>query len=444
MTSFNKRLRLWLGGLPTPRLLLGGYLAYMLVGGLLLAIPWLQQTPVGPIDALFTAVSAVSTTGLVTVDPGSAFNPAGQLVILVLIQLGGLGYMTFGSVVTIALRRRLSLAQHHAIVGGFGLPDDFSLKRFIMELAAFTLVAELTGAVLLWAMFAGHGVENAAWVGLFHSVSAFCTAGFSLFPNSLEAFRGDPGINLIVAALSYMGAIGFLVFADIWENLARRRKGISFTTRVILVTTLVFSGVGTAIFASVEPSIASLPSGERVLAAFFQAMTATTTVGFNTVPIGALSAAIVLLTYVLMMFGASPAGTGGGLKSTTLATLAGLVVSTIRGRRDVRVLGHAVPPDRIQIASASVTFYVLALLAALFALLLTESLHFEVLAFEAISALGTVGLSMGATGSLTDAGKFIVIALMFIGRVGALTFGLALLAGRAQAAKRADLDDLSY
>lgn len=439
-----KRLRLWLGGLPTPRLLLIGYLGYMVVGGLLLALPWLHEVAVSPIDAMFTAVSAVSTTGLVSVDPGSSFNFAGEIVILVLIQLGGLGYMTVGSILAIAMRRRLSLAQHHAIAGGFGLPEDFSLKRFIKELAAFALAAEVLGALLLWPMFAAHGVENAGWSAVFHSVSAFCTAGFSLFPTSLEAFRADAGINIVIAALAYMGAIGFLVFADLWENVTRRRKGIGFTTKVILVTTLVFSAAGALIIAFVEPSVTALPAGERALAAFFQAMTATTTVGFNTVPIGGLAAASVLLTYVLMMFGASPAGTGGGLKSTTLATLAGLVVSTLRGKREVRVLDHEVSPDRIQIASASVTFYVLALLVALFVLLMTETANFEVLAFEAISALGTVGLSMGATGGLTDAGKWVVMALMFVGRVGILTFGLALLAGNLKGQKRLSADDLSY
>jgi trk system potassium uptake protein TrkH len=444
MTSLMKSVRLWLGGLPAPRLLLLGYFVYMAAGAALLCIPWLQSTPLAPIDAVFTAISAVSTTGLVSVDPGASFNIAGEVVLLVLIQIGGLGYMTVGSIIAVAMRRKLSLAQHHALVTGFGLPDDFNLKRFVMELAGFTLAAELAGALLLWPMFAGHGVDNALWAAVFHSISAFCTAGFSLFPTSLEAFRADPAINITVAALAYSGAIGFLVFADLWENATRRRKGLGFSTKVILVTTIIFSGAGAVILAFAEPSIATLPAGERALAAFFQAMTATTTVGFNTIPIGALASASVLLSYLLMMFGASPAGTGGGLKSTTLATMCGLVISTLRGKTEVHVLGHAVAPARIQIASASVTFYVLALLVAIFALLLTETIAFESLAFEAISALGTVGLSMGATGALSDTGKIIVMALMFVGRIGVLTFGLALLSGRTNGSKRPDLDELSF
>lgn len=439
-----KRFRLWLGGLPTPRLLFVGYLAYMIVGAMLLATPWLQASPVSPIDAAFTAVSAVSTTGLVSVDPGASFNFGGEVVILVLIQLGGLGYMTAGSIVAVALRRRLTLAQHHALVGGFGLPEGFQIKRFVIQLAAFALVAELVGALALWPMFASHGVEDALWAAIFHSVSAFCTAGFSLFATSLEAFRTDFAINITIAGLAYLGAIGFLVFADLWENAVGQRKGVGFSTKIILITTFIFSTAGALIFALVEPSITALPVTERVLAAFFQAMTATTTVGFNTVPIGALASASVLLAYLLMMFGASPAGTGGGLKSTTLATLGGLLASTLQGRSEVRVLGHIVPSERIQIAAASVTFYVFALLVAIFLLLLTETAEFEVLAFEAVSALGTVGLSMGATGGLSDAGKAVVMALMFIGRVGILTFGLAIASGQASSQKRSGLDDLTF
>jgi len=444
MTPLNMRFRLWLGALPTPRLLLLGYLLYMLAGWALLSIPVMQETAVSALDALFTAVSAVSTTGLVTVDPGGSFSLGGEIVILALIQLGGIGYMTAGSILALALRRRLSLAQHHALVGGFGLPTDFRLKRFIAELAVFTLAAEAAGAALLWPMFASAGVANAGWSAVFHSVSAFCTAGFSLFPNSLENFRDDVGVNLVVGVLSYLGAIGFLVFADLWDTATLRRRALGYSTRVVLVATPLLSILGAVLIYCVEPGVASLTGGERALAAFFQSMTAVTTVGFNTVPIGALSQAAVVLMYVLMMFGASPAGTGGGLKSTTMATLVGLLVSTLRGRSDVRLLGRMIGPDRIQIAAASVTFYILALFVAVFALLLTQQADLEVLAFEAVSALGTVGLSMGVTGSLTATGKIVIILLMFMGRVGVLTFGLALVASQTRGARRADLDEIAF
>ncbi|MFW2343040.1 TrkH family potassium uptake protein [Brevundimonas sp.] len=445
MTRALRGLRLWLGTLSTPRLLLLGYGAYMLAGWLLLALPIAHSEPVRLIDSLFIAVSAVSTTGLVSIDPGGSFNLFGEIVILALIQAGGLGYMTLGSIAALALKRRLSLAQQHAAIGAFGLPVDFDLRRFLREIGGFVLCVEAVGAVILWILFARAGVENALWAGIFHSVSAFCTAGFSLFANSLEDFRADTAVNLVVALLAYLGAIGFLVFADIWENLRGRRQALGFVSRVILVTTLAFSAFGTLLLYVFEPTIAALSGGERALAAFFQAMTATTTVGFNTVPMGPLAVGSVMVMYLLMMFGASPAGTGGGLKSTTLATLVALVVATLRGQTRVRVLGHAVPPDRIQLAAASISFYVLVLFVAVFGLAWVEAAPLEALAFEAISAIGTVGLSTGVTGGLTDPGKATIIALMFMGRVGVLTFGLALAANvRRGPGERARPDDLIY
>ncbi len=445
MTRALRGLRLWLGTLSTPRLLLLGYGGYMLVGWLLLALPLAHSEPVRLIDSLFIAVSAVSTTGLVSIDPGGSFNLFGEVVILALIQAGGLGYMTLGSIAALALKRRLSLAQQHAAIGAFGLPADFDLRRFLKEIGGFVLCVEAVGAVVLWILFARAGVENALWNGIFHSVSAFCTAGFSLFANSLEDFRADTAVNLVVAVLAYLGAIGFLVFADIWENIRGRRQALGFVSRVILVTTLAFSAFGTLLLYIFEPTIAALSGGERALAAFFQAMTATTTVGFNTVPMGPLAVGSVMVMYLLMMFGASPAGTGGGLKSTTLATLVALVVATLRGQTRVRVLGHAVPPDRIQLAAASISFYVLVLFVAVFGLAWFEDAPLEALAFEAISAIGTVGLSTGVTGGLTDLGKATIIALMFMGRVGVLTFGLALAANvRRGPGERAGPDDLIY
>ena len=445
MTRAFRGLRLWLGSLSTPRLLFLGYGVYMLVGWALLSLPFAHSEPVRLIDSLFIAVSAVSTTGLVSVDPGGAFNLFGEVVILALIQAGGLGYMTLGSIAALALKRKLSLAQQHAAIGAFGLPADFDLRLFLREIGGFVLCVEAVGAVLLWILFARAGVENALWAGIFHSVSAFCTAGFSLFANSLENFRADGAVNLTVAALSYLGAIGFLVFADVWENVRGRRRALGFVSRVILVTTLAFSVFGALLFYVFEPSITALPGDERALAAFFQAMTATTTVGFNTVPMGPLAVGSVMVMYLLMMFGASPAGTGGGLKSTTLATLVALVLATLRGRTQVTVLGHAVPPDRIQLAAASISFYVLVLFVAVFGLVWVEDAPLEALAFEAISAIGTVGLSTGVTGGLTDAGKAAIIALMFMGRVGVLTFGLALAANvRRGPGERAGPDDLIY
>ena len=411
------------------KLLLIGYVFYMTAGWLLLMLPISQAVPVSALDNLFIASSAVSTTGLVSVDPGSSYSLFGQIVILLLIQLGGIGYMTFGSFLVLSLSHRWSRFRETVTRAAFPLPDDFDAARFIRRVVYFTLAVEAAGALALWPMFAQAGVENPAWVALFHSVSAFCTAGFSLFPNSFEDFTGHAGIVLVISALSYLGALGFIVMTALFDRVAGRRESLGFTSKVILSVTLKLTLGATLIIFIAEPSISALPPEERILASFFQVMTATTTVGFNTVPIGDITLAVLVVLFVLMVFGASPSGTGGGLKSTTLATLLGLMRSVLKRRSSIRYMKREISEERIHQASASLAFYLAVLCTAVFLLLLVEAdAALEMVIFEAISALGTVGLSMGLTGDLSDLGKVLIILLMLIGRVGILTFGLAVVA----------------
>lgn len=411
------------------KLLLLGYVFYMTAGWLLLMLPISQAAPVSALDSLFIASSAVSTTGLVSVDPGSSYSLFGQVVILSLIQLGGIGYMTFGSFLVLSLSHRWSRFRETVTRAAFPLPDDFDAARFIRRVVYFTLTVEAAGALALWPMFAQAGVENPAWSALFHSVSAFCTAGFSLFPNSFEDFTGHAGIVLVISLLSYLGALGFIVMTALFDRVAGRRESLGFTSKVILSVTLKLTLGATLIIFIAEPTISVLPPEERILAAFFQVMTATTTVGFNTVPIGDISLAVLVVLFVLMVFGASPSGTGGGLKSTTLATLLGLMRSVLKRRSSIRYMKREISEERIHQASASLGFYLAVLCTAVFLLLLVEAdAALELVIFEAISALGTVGLSMGLTGDLSDLGKVLIILLMLIGRVGILTFGLAVVA----------------
>jgi trk system potassium uptake protein TrkH len=221
--------------------------------------------------------------------------------------------------------------------------------------------------------------------------------------------------------------MGFLVVLDLWNTATGRTRHLGFTSKVILSITLWFLVLGTAALALAEPALAALPADQRLLSAFFQAMSAATTVGFDSVPIGSLSPAVLLVIVVLMLFGASPAGTGGGLKTTTFAALLGLVRSTLKGRRTVRYMKRPVPPERLQAAAAGLAYYGVLLFLAMFVLLQTESgATFESLLFEAVSAMGTVGLSTGVTGGLSDLGKLVVAVLMVAGRVGILSFGIAL------------------
>ena len=408
------------------KLLLVGYSVYALAGWLVLCLPIAQAQPVAPLDSLFISVSAVSTTGLVTVDPGTAFSSFGQVVILCLIQAGGVGYMTIGSFIMLARHARLSPMRDRMTRVTFSLPNEASPAQFIRTVILFTFACEALGALALYPVFSRAGVDNPVWSAVFHSISAFCTAGFSLNPNSFEGFRNDPALNFIISTLSLLGALGFVIAWDIWRNFTSRAHHLTFTSKIILRMTFMLVLGGTAVFFLAEPGIAALPQDERLMAAFFQAMTASTTVGFNTHPISEMGHPALLILFLLMAVGASPSGTGGGLKTTTFAAMLGLMRSTLKQRRRVTFYHRPISPSRLQAAGAAVFYFMVLLTVSVFLLSLTEpDLAFERLVFEAISALGTVGLSTGITGSLSDLGKIVVIVLMMAGRVGILSFGIA-------------------
>jgi len=409
------------------RLVVFGYLSYILAGWFLLALPFTHAThAISGLDALFTSTSSVSTTGLVTVSTGNDFNFLGQIVILILIQLGGIGYMTFGSFVVLSRSDALSDRRQQIGKAVFSLPEEFRIDKFIRSVMVFTVLTETVGAFGLYLAFTQAGIEAPVWSAVFHSVSAFCTAGFGLYDDSFERLRGNVSVNVILGILSYLGAIGFIVFVDGWRRLIGKTQRFTLTSRIILVTTAWLSLGGIALFFVSEPTIQSLPANERLMAACFQVMSSITTVGFNTLPIGTLSPASLFLIILLMVVGASPAGTGGGLKTTTFTALFGVIRSAILGREKVLFWSKEIPDERIRVAIASLGFYAGTLILGCYFLALTESLPFEGLLFEAASALGTVGLSTGITAQLTPIGKLILIGLMFMGRVGPLAFGVAL------------------
>lgn len=293
-----------------------GYASYVCVGWLLLSLPWCQRTMVGSLDVLFTTVSAVSTTGLTTVSTAGSWSWTGQLVLLVLMQLGGIGYMTFGSFIVLSRRRRISQVREGVARRAFSLPQGMGLLHFLRNVVVFTLLFEAAGTTALYLRFAELGVEAPLWSALFHSVSAFCTAGFSLYDDSLSAFRSDFWVHAIVLVSSLGGAIGFIVFTDVWDMLRRRKQHVTLTTRVILWAILWLIGLATVALFVGDAALAGHPPHERLLIALFQATSAVTTVGFNTVPIGDLSAASLTLIVAVMVIGASPSGTGGGAKVT--------------------------------------------------------------------------------------------------------------------------------
>lgn len=409
------------------RLVTLGYLTYVMAGWILLSCPFTHAGKgAAPLDALFTACSAVSTTGLVTVSTGSDFNLLGQIVILVLIQLGGIGYMTFGSFVI--LSRTGILPEHCRKIGltVFSLPQEFRIDKFIRSVMLFTVLTEATGTLALYPTFVRAGLPTPLWSAIFHSISAFCTAGFSLYDTSFEALRGNLAVNAILGGLSYLGAMGFIVFVDAWRRLTGKTKAMTLTSRIIIITTTWVSALALVLFFVGEPSIRALPLHQRLLASIFQVMAAITTVGFNTIPIGPLTQASLFILLMLMIIGASPAGTGGGLKTTTFTAVLGVMKSALRGRKKVIFWGKEIPQDRVWAAMASLGFYTTVLVIGCYLLSLTESFPFENLFFECASALGTVGLSTGITAQLTPIGKLLITLVMFVGRLGPLGFGLAL------------------
>ncbi len=437
------RIGRFLGSLHPAKLALLGYLSYIAIGWLLLSLPIARTGPIPSLDNLFTATSAVSTTGLTTVSTAGSYTPFGQAVVLLLIQFGGIGYMTLGSFIVLARGGPLSGARRAVGETVFSLPQGFTLEGLIRSAIVFTLLIEAAGALALWPVFAQAGLPTPLWSAVFHSVSAFCTAGFSLYDDSMTRFAGSFWAQMIISILSYLGAIGFIVCLDAWKVVTRQARSLTLTSRVILWSTVLITLAGAVLIFVAEPSIRSKAPHERLLAAFFQAMTATTTVGFNTVGIGDLSRASLLILTVLMVIGSSPSGTGGGLKVTTFSALLGVMWSALRGRQDVRFGGAAVPIKRVWTAVAGLGFYLAVLVAGTFLLELTETgVPLESVLFESSSALGTVGLSTGLTSSLSVLGRVIVIALMFCGRVGPLTFGMALVSARdegAEAPRQADL-----
>jgi len=425
--KFTKGTVEFLTSISPVRLVFFGYLSYIIAGWILLCLPFAQRSSdVKSLDNLFIVVSAVSTTGLVTVDVSEHYTLFGQVVILLLIELGGMGYMTFGSFVILSRGRSLSEFRQGISQSVFSLPKGFRIDKFIRSVIVFTFTVELIGACALYTIFYHAGVKDPFWNSVFHSVSSFCTAGFSLFKNSMESFSGNFWLNAVIGLLSLTGAVGFIVLVDLWRRINGKIHHITLTSNIILRMTVLLVVIGAILLFFTEPTIKSLRSENRIMASIFQAMTAMTTVGFNSIPFSSLASPSLVIILFLMIIGASPSGTGGGIKITSFTALVGIIRSTLRGDTKVRFLGRVIPQRRVQAAMANIGFYLFVLILGIYALTLTEKSTFRDIFFEAASALGTVGLSTGITSTLSALGKIIICGLMFVGRLGPLTFAIAL------------------
>jgi trk system potassium uptake protein TrkH len=392
----------------------------------------------GWVDALFTATSAVCVTGLIVVDTATYFTRLGQLYLLVLIQLGGLGMITFTSLIIVALGRRLSLRQERLV--GPDIVHIVSYDRLTRHVVGFTVLFEAVGALLLYLAFVPRlGWSDAAWPAVFHAVSAFCNAGFSTFTTSLVEFRDAPIVLTLIMLLIVAGGVGFLTMVELRHWRRVRRSGaayrLSVHSRLVLVTTAVLLAGGWILFAAFEwrGTLGPMSPLDRVVNALFLSTT-TRTAGFNAVDHAAMTDSSNFLSILLMFVGGSPGSTAGGIKTTTLALLALLAVARFRGREVVHVGGRSVPEETVQRAVGLAATAFALVTASIFVLTLSEHSgtphpargDFLTFMFESVSAFNTVGLSMGATPELSRVGRWVVIVLMFVGRVGPLTFAAAL------------------
>jgi len=427
--------------LDPPRVLVLSFAVLIACGTVLLRQPWAAREgrQLTWAEALFTATSATCVTGLSVRPPGD-HSTAGQVVILALIQIGGLGIMTFGLFVSLLLGRRLSLFGRNLLLSSLAhtpWEDFWPLLRMVV---AATAVVEALGAALLAAgWWSEKGVAAIPW-GVFHAVSAFCNAGFGLHPASLAPWRAHPVIPVVIGLLVLVGGVGFVPITELVERgRGRERHPLSLHTRTALAMSAALLVIGWAGFAILERSstLAGMPLGERVLAVWLQGIVPRTA-GFSSVDIGAVRPATLLLLIVLMFIGASPGSTGGGVKTTTVGVMLALVIARIRSRRQVSLFGRGIGQSS---AASAVTVVVVALsLVAGGAFLLVAAEHggpggpesrvrFLAELFEVVSAFGTVGLSTGVTPELSSTSWMVLVVLMFAGRVGPLTLGLAL-AGR--------------
>lgn len=415
-------------GLSPQQNLFYGFLLYIFIGTVLLYLPFSQKVNISFLDTFFTATSAVSTTGLVTISVAESYSFFGQLVIMALFQLGGIGYLTFTTFMILSTTRKITRWHQSILKTEFTLPVTIKVRDFIKSVVIFTLVMESLGAILYFIAFSNDDMTTgqALWNAVFHSVSAFCTAGFSLFSNGFVPYVGDGFVNFITSMLAICGSLGFIVVTDIWLWLKRKAHSISFTTKIIFIGFFTLLTLGTLFFYFLEPSINQLEGKERFYGAFFQAMTSMTTVGFNTVDFGVFVPSMLLITIFLMYVGASPSGTAGGMKITTLTAVYAIMKSRLQGSKKITFLGKIIPFERLYIATSSFIFYTAIIFVGTFVLTLSEDFNYERILFEVASALGTVGISTGITGDLSSIGKIAIIVLMFIGRLGVLTFGLAI------------------
>ncbi|WP_374043755.1 TrkH family potassium uptake protein [uncultured Paenibacillus sp.] len=418
--------------LSPPQILVIGFGLIILLGSVLLMLPIANVTgkSLPYIDALFTATSATCVTGLVVRDTGTFFTPFGQIIIMLLIQVGGLGFMTMATLFSLVFKRKISLKDRLILQEAMNQNTMEGIVRLIRKVLMYSLVIESCGALLFavrWAFDMPLG--RAIYFGIFHAVSLFNNGGFDLFGDyrSLTQYVSDPMTNFVALTLIISGGLGFIVLSDLIEY--RKRRKLSLHSKVVLSMTAMLLVVGTLVIFIFEytnsRTLEPLDMGTKIMSSFFQSATPRTA-GANTLDIGAMRQASQFFIIILMFIGASPSSTGGGIKTTTFTILVGAVISMIRGRTDLDLFRYRLAQERIFKAVTITMLALFLVIAVAMVLSTTEDASFLTILFESTSAFGTVGLSMGLTGDLTTFGKAVISFTMFAGRLGMLTLAYAL------------------
>ncbi|HNR43748.1 MAG TPA: potassium transporter TrkG [Methanofastidiosum sp.] len=408
------------------QLLVIGYISISIIGSLLLMLPIASSSSISQnyIDALFTSTSASTTTGLIVEDTGTYYSLFGQGIILLLFQIGALGYMIGVTLMVLGLGGKISITDRILLRESVKRPTTVNMIWFVKIITVITFTIEALGALVLTLYWTkDFGFNDALYLGVFHSVSAFCTAGFSLFKDGFIGYQSSILLNVVISILCILGAIGFFVIYDVLRFIGasykKEQKKLSVYAKFsfLLTITLILFGF----------IIIFISEGDSIMASLFQAISSSSTTGFNSVDISIMGLPSLFIMMILMFIGASSGGTGGGMKSSTFGVLVLFTYYLLKGKKDVNIFKRIISPEKIDKAFGIFITSMIFIVVALGILLFTEEFSFISLLFEIVSALGTVGLSLGITPHLSSIGKLVIISLMLIGRIGPLAIGFSLL-----------------
>lgn len=414
--------------LSPPQVLIFVFVVLIFVGTGLLKLPFSTTGGITWVDALFTATSAMTVTGLVVVDTGEAFTLFGEIVIVSLIQLGGLGIMTFAVLIFMVLGRKIGMKHRLLVQQATNQTSIGGVVKLVKNILIFSLAVETIGFIFLAARWIPEmGWRAGAYASFFHSISAFNNAGFSIWSNSLMDYVGDPIVNIVISFLFIVGGIGFTVLNDLIRSKTFREMALH--SKVMLTGTVVINLIAMFTFFILEyhnpQTLANLSLGDKLWGSYFQAVT-TRTAGFNSVDISGIGIDTAFFMFVLMFIGAGSTSTGGGIKLTTAFVIIMAVITFLRGKSDPVIYGRTIRKHIVLKALAITIISIMIVYSTIFVLVLTEDRTFIEIAFEVISAFGTVGLSMGITGDLSTIGRIAIIFIMFLGKLGPLTLAFSL------------------